>query len=260
MMKHTLVTIIVIALFVMLSGTVSAVSITPDNFIASGGGTVSIETDVVRFDGNLGIRLDHDFSQGGSARVMPYRVNDTTEALWTGADLANWSYWTSFEPNYLPAITFYFDDGVSDYYSGSNVTHTVNLTSIGNQLAEGNYNGVDWWNVTSEDAYTYYVNSPSAWGPSSNKRWADIVSANGVRAGFGASAPTYYFHDAAIVGILIGYPGQLGSKVTETAYLDGININGEDYSVVPEPASMVMLGMLGAGMAATRLRKRNKKS
>lgn len=43
-------------------------------------------------------------------------------------------------------------------------------------------------------------------------------------------------------------------------YGENHEVEAEILQAVPEPTSMVMLGLLGAGMAATRLRKRNKKS
>lgn len=157
-------------------------------------------------------------------------------------DISSISYWTKRPDGTVAkqdwAVFIYtrpFVGGDSSWYGNRFVNNYNEHTNIG-----------DWTQYSTDSDMTFRKNSGTQTG---------LMSFSDLQTNYGTQ-----LIEMISVQTMSNYASFNG-------YMDGLTITLADGSVgrvnfeaVPEPASMVMLGMLGAGMAATRLRKCNKKS
>jgi hypothetical protein len=152
-------------------------------------------------------------------------------------------------------------DWVNPYINGSEDWTDVQFGGRFNQITEPND---DYYYVAVGEGHPGWQNT----GVRRSPGWVELafqLSADDGRIHFyiddvhvGASYRDDYTNLGTSIGLYTMFEDPL-SAWSDQPYTIWDDFKVETYAPVPEPASMVMLGMLGAGMAATRLRRRNKK-
>ena len=183
---------------------------------------------------------------------------------------------TRFSAGSGPYVAPYFNIWVTDGLGNYAVIANEPSNPAFQPLLEDNGNGTWSYNLGYDDLADKVVKVYETPGWNSSSSW--IHNQFGTNLTFATLAtleiappPVSYITNPAN-GVGGGAPDVLGTNQaygfnwvfgdTLSNYESGdagYIVSGASSTAVPEPTTMVMLGMMGAGMAATRLRKRNKK-
>jgi len=142
-------------------------------------------------------------------------------------DIESWKYYTKAPVDYATNLTFYVDREGVENYPGRDYDMTLSAWP-------DNDNYGDQWLTVDQATIANYNGSYVVWA-------------------YGASSPTWKFSwstvqssygDGVVIRVALD-KGVIGTNQTITTYVDDFSMNGVLYQLVPEPATMVLLGLGG---------------